>query len=133
MVQLSPIDISYREHQKLARYPLRRNIASSARETVNFLAQQRDWEHTAVVIMYGDSDGWYDHQMGPIVNQSSGPADTLTDPNARSTASIALPGVDPGNAHALGRCGYGPRQPLLVISPRAQENFVDHTTIAGYC
>ena len=26
-----------------------------------------------------------------------------------------------------GRCGYGPRQPLLVISPYAKANFVDHT------
>jgi phospholipase C len=26
-----------------------------------------------------------------------------------------------------GRCGYGPRQPLLVISPFAKPNFVDHT------
>jgi phospholipase C len=26
-----------------------------------------------------------------------------------------------------GRCGYGPRQPLLVISPYAKPNFVDHT------
>ena len=26
-----------------------------------------------------------------------------------------------------GRCGYGPRQPLLVISPFAKANFVDHT------
>ena len=26
------------------------------------------------------------------------------------------------------RCGYGPRQPLLVISPYAKSNFVDHTT-----
>src|SRR5262249_9079840 len=25
------------------------------------------------------------------------------------------------------RCGYGPRQPLLVISPFAKKNFVDHT------
>ena len=27
----------------------------------------------------------------------------------------------------LDRCGYGPRQPLLVISPYARSNFVDHT------
>ena len=27
-----------------------------------------------------------------------------------------------------GRCGYGPRLPLLVISPYAKPNFVDHTT-----
>jgi phospholipase C len=26
-----------------------------------------------------------------------------------------------------GRCGYGPRVPLLMISPYAKENFVDHT------
>jgi phospholipase C len=28
---------------------------------------------------------------------------------------------------APGRCGYGPRLPLLVISPYARRNFVDHT------
>src|SRR5262249_2460770 len=48
--------------------------------TINFLEQQREWKDTAVVILYDDSDGWYDHQMGPIVNQSTGPADTLTGP-----------------------------------------------------
>jgi len=26
-----------------------------------------------------------------------------------------------------GRCGYGPRLPLIVISPFAKQNFVDHT------
>ena len=26
-----------------------------------------------------------------------------------------------------GRCGYGPRLPLLVISPYARHNYVDHT------
>jgi len=26
-----------------------------------------------------------------------------------------------------GRCGYGPRQPLLVLSPWARSNTVDHT------
>ena len=25
-----------------------------------------------------------------------------------------------------GRCGYGPRQPLLVVSPYAKQNHVDH-------
>jgi phospholipase C len=27
----------------------------------------------------------------------------------------------------MGRCGYGPRMPFLVISPFARENYVDHT------
>ncbi len=96
-------------------------------DTLNFLQKQDAWKETAVVILYDDSDGWYDHQMGPVVNQSTGPADALTGPSACGTASNSLPGVDSGNAHALGRCGYGPRQPLLVISPYALENSVDHT------
>jgi phospholipase C len=65
--------------------------------------------------------------MGSIVNQSTGPADALTGPNACGTAVNSLPGLNAANLHALGRCGYGMRQPLLVISPWAKENFVDHT------
>ena len=94
---------------------------------INFLEEQPTWSSTAVVIMYDDSDGWYDHQMGPIVNQSTGPADALTAPNACGNAALALPGIDPGNAHALGRCGYGMRQPFMIVSPWALENAVDHT------
>ena len=30
-------------------------------------------------------------------------------------------------AHAQGRCGYGPRQPLLVDFAVVEANFVDHT------
>ena len=94
---------------------------------LNFLQEQPTWKSTAVVILYDDSDGWYDHQLGPLVNQSTGSADALTGPDACGTASNSLPGVSSANTHALGRCGYGMRQPLLVISPWALENFVDHT------
>jgi phospholipase C len=96
---------------------------------VNFLQAQPEWGSTAVVIMYDDSDGWYDHQIGPILNQSHGAMDALSGAGLCGSAadSTALPGVDPGNAHALGRCGLGPRQPLLVVSPWARRNFVDHS------
>jgi phospholipase C len=94
---------------------------------VNFLQQQSEWESTAVVIAYDDSDGWYDHQIGPLVNQSSSPADALTGPGACGDGSTALPGTVSTVTHAQGRCGYGPRQPLLVLSPWARQNFVDHT------
>jgi len=94
---------------------------------VNTLMQQPYWENTAVIILYDDSDGWYDHQAAPLVNQSTGPADALTGPGACGSGTVALPGLNPANAHALGRCGYGMRQPLLVVSPYANENFVDHT------
>jgi phospholipase C len=95
---------------------------------INFLQKTNQWENTAVVIAYDDSDGWYDHQMGPIVNQSTAPADALTGPGACGDGSTALSGPDATlNPHAQGRCGYGPRLPLLVVSPWAKRNFVDHT------
>ncbi len=96
--------------------------------TINLLESLPTWESTAVVITYDDSDGWYDHVIGPIVNQSVGPADALTGPGACGTALTSLPGVNgSANPHALGRCGYGPRFPLLVISPWSRSNFVDGT------
>jgi phospholipase C len=96
--------------------------------TINFLELQPSWSSTAVVIMYDDSDGWYDHVMGPIMNTSTGTADALTGAGACGTAATSLPGVNTfANPHALGRCGYGPRLPLMVISPWARQNFVDHT------
>lgn len=94
-------------------------------KVINFLQQQPDWKNTVVILAYDDSDGWYDHQMGPIVNQSTTRADALTGPGQCGDGSTALPG--PHTAHAQGRCGYGPRLPLLVISPYAKQNYVDHT------
>jgi phospholipase C len=77
------------------------------------------------VIAYDDSDGWYDHQIGPIVNQSATSMDALTAPGQCGAGTGALAGVT--IEHAQGRCGYGPRLPLLVISPYAKQNYVDHT------
>ncbi|MGW0229449.1 phospholipase C [Actinopolymorpha singaporensis] len=91
--------------------------------TINRLQRSKDWANTAVVIAYDDSDGWYDHQMGPIVNQSLDAAhDGITKDN--------LCGSDARNVSGgyQDRCGYGPRLPLLVISPYARSNYVDHTT-----
>ena len=94
-------------------------------DTLNFLENTRYWATTAVVILYDDSDGWYDHQMGPIVNSSQTSADELTDTGLCGTAAPVLAGY-PGTSHPQGRCGYGPRQPFIVISPYAKHNFVDH-------
>ncbi|WP_081500652.1 phospholipase C [Dyella japonica] len=93
---------------------------------INFLQQQPDWRDTAVVIAYDDSDGWYDHQAAPRVNASATTEDALDGTgvcNARGT----LPGVNSNGQPVQGRCGYGPRLPLLVISPWARSNHVDHT------
>jgi phospholipase C len=96
-------------------------------KVANFLQGQPEWANTALVVLYDDSDGWYDHQLGQIVNGSKSPADALTGPGSCGSGATALPGLRPTTAHAQGRCGYGPRQPLLVISPWAKHNFVDHS------
>lgn len=95
---------------------------------INFLQQQPQWSSTAVIINYDDSDGWYDHQIGPIVNQSTTPADMLSgNGQCGNGTNTSLAGPD--TLHAQGRCGYGPRIPILVISPYAKQNFVDHTVM----
>jgi len=92
--------------------------------TINALENTPFWSSTAVIILYDDSDGWYDHQMGPIVGQSdSAPDDNLV---AKGSCGVPRP-VDAKGDIQNGRCGYGPRQPLLVISPWAKVNFVDHS------
>jgi phospholipase C len=87
--------------------------------TINRLENSSSWKSTAIIIAYDDSDGWYDHVMPPIVNQSS-------DPTYDALLGVGLCGITPTGAYS-DRCGYGPRLPLLVISPYAKQNFVDHT------
>ncbi len=94
-------------------------------KAVNALEQSKFWKDTAVVVMYDDSDGWYDHAEA-VVNPSNIPVkgyDVLDGDHCG--AGTALPGVE--GKPAQGRCGYGTRQPFLVISPYAKTNFVDHT------
>lgn len=88
-------------------------------DTLNKLQKQPEWRDTAVVIAYDDSDGWYDHVLGPIVSQSSSSLDALSGDGQCGTLKAGA---------YNDRCGYGPRLPLLVVSPFARENFVDHST-----
>jgi phospholipase C len=90
---------------------------------INALMQSPEWKETAVIIAWDDSDGWYDHQMGTIVMQSNVSDDQLLGPgNCGSPKSNDVAG---GTQN--GRCGFGPRLPLLVVSPWAKRNFVDDT------
>jgi phospholipase C len=90
--------------------------------TINRLETLPTWMSTAVVITWDESDGWYDHVMPPIVNPSDDPAHDVLD-------GSGLCGTPSSGAY-LDRCGYGPRIPLLVISPWARVNFVDHAAVA---
>ena len=89
---------------------------------INTLQNTPEWRDTAVIVTYDDSDGWYDHQMGPIVRQSNASDDALLGPGSCGTPKASATGGQIQN----GRCGFGPRLPLLVISPYARRNYVDH-------
>jgi phospholipase C len=84
--------------------------------TVNQLQKLPTWKDTAIVIAYDDSDGWYDHAAAPVINHSNDPAND-------SGASLGTPDL----GAYQDRAGFGPRLPLIVISPYAKQNFVDHT------
>jgi phospholipase C len=77
----------------------------------------------AVLIAYDDSDGWYDHVMPPIINQSP---DTANDALLGSGPNGGLCGALLPGAYQ-DRCGFGVRLPFPVISPWARRNYVDHS------
>jgi phospholipase C len=81
-------------------------------ETINRLQRLPAWSNTAIVIAWDDSDGWYDHVMPPILNHSATTLDT---------------GCGATSDGAPARCGYGPRLPLVVISPFSRGNYVSHS------
>jgi phospholipase C len=86
-------------------------------QTINAIIMSPEWESTAIVITWDDSDGWYDHVYPPVVQPSNTPLD--------SQCGNGEPA--PGDGYA--RCGLGPRIPFLVISPWAKRDYVDHTVI----
>jgi len=115
---------------------------------INTLQKSKFWGETAVIVNYDDSDGWYDHVLGPIVNHSANSTGgDNSDTNANDSLVPTLPlsssttpatpsnittsgvcGPAPVDAPpGAGRCGYGPRLPFMVISPWAKTNYIDHT------
>jgi phospholipase C len=94
-------------------------------DTINSIQASNIWADTAIVVAYDDSDGWYDHVASPIVNSSSDPADQL---DGAGQCHGALP-PGPGAGGYQLRCGFGPRLPLLAISPFSRVNSVDHTAL----
>ena len=67
-------------------------------EAINHIAKSRYWAHSAIVITWDDSEGYYDHVPPPTRAQ--------------------LPGV--------GVVSEGPRVPMIVISPYAKTSYVSH-------
>lgn len=94
---------------------------------VNEVQQSSAWKDTAVVIAYDDSDGWYDHKAPVLLNGSDNPPAYEDDPGADAAWCRGFAADHPPLAGQQCRCGPGTRQPLLVVSPYAKRNFVDHT------
>jgi len=44
---------------------------------INTIEQQPDWQNTAIIITYDDSDGWYDHQYATPTSASFSTADMV--------------------------------------------------------
>jgi len=88
-------------------------------DTLNRLQALPQWRDMAVFITDDDSDGWYDHVAPPIVNHSN----TTEDEPICAGAALSLGPPE-------GRCGYGPRLPLLLISPFVRKNFVRKNFVA---
>jgi phospholipase C len=88
--------------------------------TINRLQATPQWREMAIIITYDDSDGWYDHVMPPIVNQSDDSANDALFGLGTNCGTTPPSGIND-------RCGYGPRLPLIVISPFTKENFVSHS------
>jgi len=86
--------------------------------TINKLQTYPQWENMAIIILYDDSGGWYDHEVPPLFNQS----------NIPSVDTFAK-GPDTPLGGYMGRPAYGLRIPCLVISPWAKQNYVDHNLI----
>jgi phospholipase C len=98
---------------------------------INALMKTPDWHNTAVIVNYDDSDGWYDHVYSGVTNPSSSVADNLTDttfspPTSGRCGSRSQISTTQPLGGEQGRCGFGPRLPMIVISPYAKHNHVDH-------
>jgi phospholipase C len=96
-------------------------------DTINRLEALPTWDSTAVVITWDDSDGWYDHVLGPTITGSETSLDALTDTDSCGPSSI-VPANSSGGAQE-GRCGVGPRLPFLAVSPFAAHDTVSDTLI----
>jgi phospholipase C len=97
--------------------------------TVNSIESSPFWSSTAIILAWDDSDGWYDH-LTDFVNGSATTADSLNGAGvciSSAAAAAALPGPNSNGLPVQGRCGHGPRLPLLVISPWANKNYIDNT------
>jgi len=94
---------------------------------INALMKSPDWNSTAVFVNYDDSDGWYDHAYSGVTNASTSAADNLTPSNQSGPTSGKCTSSSSSSLNGeQGRCGFGPRVPMMLVSSYAKANAVDH-------
>ena len=90
-------------------------------DTISRIQNSPYWKNSAIILTWDDSGGWYDHVMPSIVNPSNDPKN-----DALFGKYLCNPSQTKNNINQNDKCGYGPRIPILVISPYAKVNFTDH-------
>ena len=70
-------------------------------QLVSAVKSSGEWQSTAIVVLWDESGGWYDHAPPP-----------------------QLTGADP--ATLPGGQGFGMRVPVIIISPYAKTNYISH-------
>ncbi len=89
--------------------------------TINSIEKSKQWPNTAIILTWDDSGGFYDHLMPPIISKSNDPK------NDELYGPIILCNPSPAEKITQNdKCGYGPRIPMLIISPYAKENFIEY-------
>jgi phospholipase C len=96
-------------------------------DTVNRIERSKFWRNTAIFVAYDDSDGLYDQARPPIVQFDT---EQVPGPKVNGNqwpGNMCRPGgkSNPSLPPLVGRCGYGPRLPMLLLSPWATPNSVD--------
>ena len=94
--------------------------------TINGLEKLPSWKDTAVVVSYDDSDGWYDHQLGPIVTPSQTTLDTLSGPGQCGSNPAKVPTTGTGTRSRLA-AGSAPASRCWSSRPYSRTNYVDNT------
>jgi phospholipase C len=88
-------------------------------QTINRLERLSTWRKTAIIVAYDDPGGWYDHVAPTIIKSSDDSKLDVYSGEGQCGTGIPI-------GYPL-RCGYAERLPLLVVSPYAKVNYVDHT------
>ncbi len=102
-------------------------------DTVNRIEHSPAWRSTAIFIAYDDSDGFYDQAAPPIINYDTERVPGPVVNGVQWPSNMCQPpsdGSNPSISPTTSRCGYGPRLPMLVLSPWVNPNTVDSRTIS---